>query len=196
MLFLAKAKGNRLMFWTCLPVATLKGVVRPGLIAGHRAAGRSGAGRRQDRIQPRHSADSGRELLPLPWARQCRRARPICGSTTRQAAIEKEAIVPGKPDESELIARIFSDDADEQMPPARSHKKLTAEQKKLLSDWIKAGAEYQPHWSLSRRQRPALPAVKNAGWVRNPIDRFILAKLEKLGCNRPPKPTAARWPAG
>src|SRR5262249_9012834 len=93
----------------------------------------------------------------------------------RDMAIERKAIVPGKADESELLARIFSDDPEQVMPPPKTGKKLTAEQKALLKNWVAAGAEYQPHWSLIAPKRPALPSVKNAGWVRNPIDAFILA---------------------
>ena len=76
------------------------------------------------------------------------------------------------------------------MPPPKSHKKLTAAQKELLKRWIAAGAEYQPHWSFIAPTRPALPAVKNEAWVRNPIDRFILAELEKRGLA--PAPEADR----
>ena len=89
-----------------------------------------------------------------------------------------------------MIARIFSDDPDEQMPPPASHKSLTAAQKDLLKRWIAAGAEYQPHWSFIAPKRPDLPAVKNEAWVRNPIDRFILAKLEQNGLQ--PAPEADR----
>lgn len=113
----------------------------------------------------------------------------------RDTAVAMASIVVGKPDESELIRRIESKDAEELMPPAASHKKLTAAEKKLLRDWIAAGAEYQPHWSFIPPQRPQPPAVKNEKWVRNPIDRFILAKLEKLGLQPAPeadRPTLAR----
>src|SRR5207302_10006423 len=58
-------------------------------------------------------------------------------------------------------------------------KKLTAAQKETLKRWIAAGAEYQPHWAYITPKRPPLPAVKDAGWVRNPIDAFILAGLEE-----------------
>src|SRR5687767_6885470 len=57
----------------------------------------------------------------------------------REAALEKKAIVPGKPDESELIKRIFTTDADDLMPPAESHKVLTSEQKDLLKRWVAQG---------------------------------------------------------
>src|SRR5262249_49983493 len=65
------------------------------------------------------------------------------------------------------------------MPPPKSHKTLTAAQKDTLRRWIAAGAEYQPHWSFLAPKRPEPPAVKDAAWVRNPIDRFVLAELEK-----------------
>jgi hypothetical protein len=64
----------------------------------------------------------------------------------RDAAIEYGAITAGKPDESELIARIFSQDPKQVMPPPETKKKLTAEQKEKLKRWIAAGAEYQAHW--------------------------------------------------
>ena len=57
------------------------------------------------------------------------------------------AIVPGNSDESELIRRILSDDADEIMPPAAHRKKLTSAQKELLQRWVDQGAEWQPHWA-------------------------------------------------
>ena len=109
----------------------------------------------------------------------------------RQTAVDKKAIVPGSADASEMIRRIFSDDADEQMPPPVTKKKLTDAQKKLLVDWIKSGAEYQPHWSLIAPVRPPVPKVeKEAAWIRNPIDNFVAAKLESVGLT--PAPEADR----
>jgi hypothetical protein len=108
----------------------------------------------------------------------------------REAAIEAGAIAPRDPDSSELIARINADSPDELMPPPKTTKKLTAVQKDLLKRWIAAGAEYQLHWSLIPPARPALPKVKNASWARNPIDRFILARLEANGLT--PAPEADR----
>ena len=108
----------------------------------------------------------------------------------RDAAIQAKAIVPGKPEDSVAIQRIRSTEEDEQMPPAASHKKLTAPQKDLLYRWIAAGAEYQPHWSLIAPVRPAAPKVKNTDWVRNPIDAFVLKKLEAVGLQ--PAPEADR----
>src|SRR5262252_1619663 len=84
------------------------------------------------------------------------------------------AIVPGKPEASELVRRINAPDPDDIMPPAKTHKVLKPDQKELLRNWIAAGAQYQPHWSLIAPKRPELPVVQNHRWVRNPIDYFIL----------------------
>jgi hypothetical protein len=108
----------------------------------------------------------------------------------REDAIKAGAIVPGKAERSTLVARIFATTGSELMPPPKSHKKLTPAQKELLRRWVAAGAEYQPHWSFIAPVRPPLPSVKNSAWVRNPIDRFILADLEKRGLT--PAPEADR----
>jgi hypothetical protein len=108
----------------------------------------------------------------------------------REQAVKVGAIAPGDPEKSALVERIFADDPAHQMPPPKSHKKLTAAQKETLKRWIAAGAEYQPHWSLIPPQRPPLPGVRNTAWVRNPIDQFILAELEKRGLQ--PAPEADR----
>jgi hypothetical protein len=108
----------------------------------------------------------------------------------RDAAIEMKAIVPGKPDESEMIRRILTDDDRDQMPPKKSNKKLKPEQKEMLRKWVATGAEYQAHWSFIPPTRPAVPQVKDKAWVRNPIDAFVLAKLEAAGLK--PAPEADR----
>jgi len=90
------------------------------------------------------------------------------------------AIVPGKAKDSELVARIFSAESD-RMPPAKSHKTLKETEKLLLTRWIEEGAEYQKHWAFLPPQRPAVPAVKNTSWPRNPVDYYVLATLEAEG---------------
>src|SRR5579883_1707417 len=97
----------------------------------------------------------------------------------RDVAVEKKAIVPGKPDASEMIRRIYTTNHDDQMPPPDSRKQLTAEQKALLKKWIASGAEYEPHWAYIQPVRPQVPKVQNRSWVRNPIDAFVLHQLEK-----------------
>ncbi len=76
----------------------------------------------------------------------------------RETAVEKGVIVPGKPDESELIRRIFNSSDDERMPPPQTHKHLTDQQKQLLKTWIGQGAVYEQHWAYiapyGRRHRP------------------------------------------
>jgi len=100
----------------------------------------------------------------------------------RDEAVAAKALVPGKPDESELLKRIISKDTDEQMPPPKSKKPpLTPEQVELVKRWIAEGAKYSDHWSFTKITRPAVPAVKDAKWGRNPIDAFLLAKIEAAG---------------
>jgi hypothetical protein len=87
-------------------------------------------------------------------------------------------VVPGKPDESLLIKRIYSDNAAFRMPPVFSHKTLTAEQKDILRRWIEQGAKWSQHWAFVPPKKLTPPEVKLATWPRNEIDRFILAKIE------------------
>ena len=97
----------------------------------------------------------------------------------RAVAVKKGAIIPGKPDESEVVLRIFSDDPDEVMPSPESNATLTAEQKDILRKWVADGAEYSLHWAFVPPKRAPAPAVNEASWLRNDIDRFILGNLER-----------------
>ncbi len=91
---------------------------------------------------------------------------------------EGPAIVPGDPSQSALYRRITSHDKDERMPPPDSGRQLSSEQIGLIGRWIKQGAVWNEHWSLvSPKRRPA-PHVAGAGWLRNPIDGFVLSRLE------------------
>jgi Protein of unknown function (DUF1553)/Protein of unknown function (DUF1549)/Planctomycete cytochrome C len=103
----------------------------------------------------------------------------------------RRPIVPGKPEQSELIARIFSKDAD-LMPPPHAKLALSDEQKQILKKWIADGAEYRQHWAFVPPTQAPLPEVSNKQWPRNPIDAFILARLEKEGLapNPPADPYA------
>jgi len=102
----------------------------------------------------------------------------------------RKVIEPGKLDDSDLWHRITTKRDAKLMPPPKSGRKLTATQVDLLRRWIEAGAKWQPHWAFVRPQRPETPVTKNANWVRNPIDAFVLARLEREGL--PPSPEAAR----
>ena len=99
----------------------------------------------------------------------------------RQDAIDAGAIEPNEPDFSSLVERIFETDEEFVMPPPQTNKRLSDEDKELLKRWVAEGAEYQKHWSLIAPARAELPEVKNKEWVRNPIDQFVLARLEKEG---------------
>ena len=92
-------------------------------------------------------------------------------------------IVPGSPAKSHLISRITSNDDDLKMPPGDSGPPLSPREIKLLTRWIKQGANWQRHWSLISPKRPTIPPVKSRAWSSHPIDRFVLARLE-----RHPKP--------
>ena len=100
------------------------------------------------------------------------------------------AIAPGDVESSELIARITALDPKEVMPPPATTKTLSQKQKDVLKQWIAEGANYQLHWSFIPPRRAELPKVKNRSWVRNPIDAFVLAKLEENGLS--PAPEADR----
>ena len=112
------------------------------------------------------------------------------------------AIVPGDPKASALVARIFSTDESERMPPSDSQKKLTDEQKNVLRRWVEQGAPYAEHWSFVPPQKGHLPSVSKPDWVKNEIDRFILARLDAEGLapssaadrrTLAPGPASHRW---
>ena len=91
----------------------------------------------------------------------------------------KEAIVPGKPSESEVVVRILSNDPDDIMPPPDSHKRLKPEEIALLEQWIAEGARYAEAWSYVPPRKHTLPKVKDGKWPLNYIDHFVLARLER-----------------
>lgn len=105
------------------------------------------------------------------------------------------AVVPGKPDKSEAFVRLAPHDNDDLMPPANSGLKLTPRQIAIFKKWIEQGAVYKPHWSFIAPVRPQPPAVKDAAALRNPIDAFVRASLERQGTAPSPeadKPTLIR----
>ena len=102
-------------------------------------------------------------------------------SALKPAKSGKAAIVPGKPERSELVRRIFTTDHGEIMPPPETKKPLSEADKQLLKRWVAAGADYQPHWAFIKPKQAALPKVKQTAWPQNAIDHFILARLEKEG---------------
>jgi hypothetical protein len=99
-------------------------------------------------------------------------------------------VVPGKLAESEAWLRVTSTDPDDVMPPPKEKKTLTPAQLDKLKRWIEQGAPYREHWAYQAPVRPELPAVQNAWWPRNPVDRFIAAQLEAHHLQ--PSPEAAK----
>jgi hypothetical protein len=101
---------------------------------------------------------------------------------TREKALKGgdsgKVIIPGNPDASELIKRITHSDPDEIMPPPEKKKPLPPEQVALLKQWIAEGAPWGTHWAFVAPTRPPVPSVKDTAWVKNPIDSFVLARLE------------------
>ena len=91
------------------------------------------------------------------------------------------AIVPGNPAASTLVERIRTEDEATMMPPPESNLTLNDYERAILEKWIEQGAGYEDHWSFQPLSDPAPPAVKQAGFVSNDIDRFILAKIEVAG---------------
>ena len=90
-------------------------------------------------------------------------------------------VTPGEPDSSLIYQRITHPDSALRMPPKYAHKELTEDQIHLVRRWIEEGAPWEEHWSFAPLTRPAPPLVQSPEWVRNPIDRFVLARLEKEG---------------
>ncbi len=108
------------------------------------------------------------------------------GLHTRELAMSETdsgelGIVPGEPDESEVLRRLTTEDEDERMPPAAHASALKPEEIELIRRWIAEGAGYADHWSYVPMTRPEIPEVKRKDWHRSPLDRFVLARLEAEG---------------
>ena len=101
------------------------------------------------------------------------------------------AIVPGAPDDSELISRLTENDATLRMPPRKSGEKLASKEVEILRRWVRQGATYAPHWSLVKPLDRPLPDVKQRDWCRNGLDFLVLQRLEKEGLS--PSPEADKF---
>ncbi len=155
-------------------------------------------------VMARETIDFSRDIRPI-LARHCLKchgpddAKRASGLRLddRSAALGRSktgnhAIVPNKPDESELIARIGSTDPTEIMPPPETRDSLSKAEKSMLSSWIVGGANYSDHWSFVKPLKPNPPEAVGlpVGWQESPIDRFIYANLDKNGLR--PQPQADR----
>ena len=147
--------------------------------------------------------DFRRDVLPILtnhcWAchgpdEKARKAKLRLDSSEAALAPRKggvQPIVPGKPEGSEVIARVAPDDADLVMPPAEFKKPLTARQKETLRKWIAGGAKYAQHWAFVPPARAETPKTKHQ--TSNPIDAFVFARLEKEGLAPSPEADRSVW---
>lgn len=114
-------------------------------------------------------------------------------STFRELDSGATAVVAGQPDQSELIRRIHSTDPDQIMPPPGDTKALSADQIATLNRWVEQGAEWTNHWSFEPVKSPPVPSEQLAkGTIANPIDAFVLAKLNSVGLSQAPLEEKAR----
>lgn len=104
---------------------------------------------------------------------------------TRKLDSGETAIRPGEPEASELIRRVTTDDPDKRMPP--EGEPLTADQVRMLREWVEQGGEYSRHWAFEPIRQPTLPPVSDPQWCLNELDRFVLAKLDDLGIKPSPE---------
>jgi len=156
----------------------------------------------EEQATPQEKVDFNRDIRPI-LANNCllchgpdpKVRKADLRLDTREGAVAVHdgtaAVVPGKPEKSELLKRVQPADPDDLMPPAKSGKKLTQEQIGLLRRWIAQDAPYAKHWAFLKPEHPPAPAVKDAAWPRTDIDRFILARLEKEGLK--PSPETDRY---
>src|SRR5580692_2522928 len=134
-----------------------------------------------DKCYSCHGADAVSKKIPLRLDSEAAAKADLGG---------RRAIVEGDPASSQMIRRITSENKATRMPPTYSGLKLSDGEIATLRDWVAQGARWQKHWAFIPPVRPAQPAVKNAAWVRNPIDAFVLARLEREGLL--PSPEAGR----
>ena len=100
-------------------------------------------------------------------------------------------VVPGHPEDSELIARIASDEPDEVMPPPESRRQLTKAQVELLTRWVAEGASWSEHWSFIPPRRPSVPDVSSHGWSGTRSIASCWRDSTGLGSSRRPKRTGS-----
>jgi uncharacterized protein DUF1553/uncharacterized protein DUF1549/cytochrome c len=118
-----------------------------------------------------HGPDDGARKANLRFDVRAEALRP-----TKSGRI---AIVPGAPQQSEMVTRVTAPDPEKRMPPLSTGKRLSPGQIESLRSWISQGAVFAPHWAYVKPVKPPLPEIHDKNWARNSIDRFILARLER-----------------
>jgi hypothetical protein len=127
---------------------------------------------------------------PDEKARKARLRLDVAGEAFKPAGSGERPIVPGRPDEGELVRRIFAEDPDERMPPAEAKLPLSESDRQRLRQWVAQGAKYDVHWAFRPVSAQGIPTTRQTCWVRSPIDAFVLARLEAAGLR--PAPEADR----
>jgi Protein of unknown function (DUF1553)/Protein of unknown function (DUF1549)/Planctomycete cytochrome C len=128
---------------------------------------------------------------PDDGARKAKLRLDVRDAALRPGRSGTPAVVAGKPDESELVRRVFAAEPGEVMPPPATKNPLTEGQKHLLRRWVAEGAVYTAHWAFVAPRQAPLPRVRQTDWPRNAIDFFVLARLEAAGLR--PSPPADRY---
>jgi mono/diheme cytochrome c family protein len=105
----------------------------------------------------------------------------------------KHVLAPGSLDGSLAWGRISSHDDGQRMPPKSTGQRLTDKQVATLKTWIEQGAKWEAHWSFSAPAKPALPKVANQAWVRDALDAFVLARLEREGLKPEAEASRVAW---
>ena len=135
-------------------------------------------------VQPRHQTHSLGPVLPVPRTRRRKRKANLRLDqewSSKSVRDGRRAIAPGDLDASELYQRITAEDVSERMPPVKSGKTLSAIEVQRIGRWITEGAKWEPHWSFVVPKSMPIPLVRDQSWPRNPIDAFVLARLEREG---------------
>ena len=103
-------------------------------------------------------------------------------------------VVPGKPDESELVYRITTKDEDDVMPPPEDHPEgMEKEEIEILTEWVKQGAQWDEHWAFVAPKGAPLPQTQDKGWAKQPLDRYVLARLESESLEPSLPASATEW---
>jgi hypothetical protein len=126
---------------------------------------------------------------PDPEMRKANLRLDLEESAFKKRPGKPDAIVPGHPEKSELIRRIESKDPHYLMPQSSlgEAKPMKPEEIAILKEWVAEGAHYRPHWAFEKPQRPAVPQVQAAAWAKNPIDAFVLRRLNTEGLHPSPE---------
>ncbi|HXJ92538.1 MAG TPA: DUF1553 domain-containing protein [Terriglobia bacterium] len=148
--------------------------------------------------QPAHKVDFDREIRPI-LADNCfachgpdekQRMANLRLDETEGLFVDRggyKIIVPGNSAQSKLYQKISASDAAVRMPPPYATRRPTPQQIETIKEWIDQGAKWETHWAWIAPKRPAIPEAQDKSWVRNPIDNFVLARLEHEGLKPSPE---------